>query len=143
MSVWALSSSGFTYVNIEKSLEVLRWMGYKILPIWTEDTSVSVVDVGILKFLPRWSVQLDTLRSDSLPGSKGEGAGLNCIGGCDELGGLMSVIRSKIHMRQSYEILTSALASATLVYGSGYLSVSFPGYKGQAAIWTCSPRDAA
>jgi hypothetical protein len=34
----------------------------------------------------------------------------------------------------------SAFASATLVYGSGYLRVSFPGYRGQAAMCTCSHR---
>lgn len=89
-----------TYINIEKTLEVLRRMRYKVLSIGAVNPPVSVVDVGILQFLARRSVDLDALGGDSLPGSEGEGAGLDRICGCDELSRLSSVIRSKPHIGQ-------------------------------------------
>ena len=45
-----------THVNIEKSLEVLVWMGNEVLSIWSEDSSMSVVNVRVLQFLARGSV---------------------------------------------------------------------------------------
>lgn len=89
-----------TYINIEKTLEVLRWMRYKVLSIWAEDTPVSVIDAGILQFLARGGIDLDSLGRDSLPRSEGEGASLDRIRGRNELGRLSSVIRSKAHIGQ-------------------------------------------
>jgi hypothetical protein len=74
-----------THVNIEKTLEVLVRVGNKVLTIRSIDTAVSVIDTGVLKLLAGRGVDLDTLRSDSLPRSKSERASLDSIGRGHEL----------------------------------------------------------
>lgn len=117
-------------------------MGDQVLAIGAEDTTVSVVEVGVLELLSGRSVELDAFGSDCLPGGKSESASLHGVGRSHELSSVLVSDQVKsLHLGQ--RILTSALASAMLVRGSGYLRVSSRGYRGQAATWTCSPREAA
>src|SRR3954447_11725438 len=74
-----------TYINVEKTLEVLVRVRNKVLTIGSVDTAVSVVDTGVLKLLSGRGVDLDTLSSDSLPRSKSEGASLDSIGRSNKL----------------------------------------------------------
>lgn len=89
-----------TDIDIEKTLEVLRWMRYEVLSVGAENTPISVVDVGIFQLFTGRGVDLDTFGSDSLPGSESEGTGLDRICGRNELGRLLSVIRSEAHVGQ-------------------------------------------
>lgn len=79
-----------TYVNEKKSLEVFVGVRNKVLSIGSEDTAISVVDVGILKLFSRRCVELDSLRSNCLPRRKSERTGLDRVRRGNKLSGLVS-----------------------------------------------------
>lgn len=93
VSIWDIVRMDFVYsewvvlthVNVEKALEVLRRVRHGVPPIREEDASISVVDVRVLKLLPRGGVLLDTLGSNCLPGSKGISSSLDSVGGSNKL----------------------------------------------------------
>jgi hypothetical protein len=79
-----------TYVDEKKSLEVLGRVRNQVLSIGSIDSAISIVDVGVLKLLSGWSVELDAFGSNRLPRGKCERTGLNGISRGHELRGLVS-----------------------------------------------------
>lgn len=74
-----------TYIDEDKTLEVLGWVRNELLAVWAENPGVTVVFVWALAFRSRWSVKLDALSGDGLEGSKGESSGLNGVSWSNDL----------------------------------------------------------
>lgn len=73
------------YINEEKTLKVFRWLRNQVPSIRGVDSSMSIISFRIFQLCSWWSVELDTLCSDSLERSKGERPSLNGVGGSNEL----------------------------------------------------------
>lgn len=60
--------SSYTYINVEKTLEVFVWVRDEVLSVGAENAAVAVVDVRVFQVLARWGVYFDSLGGDGLPG---------------------------------------------------------------------------